>query len=258
MLTGEGFRISQGNTCLLTSISEGLPAITRLDVAVLKGFLHVLYIRMLEVTRDVGVDESGIGCWLGDVVAAAVIMPDSYPDDDKLVHLIKDSKKCTAKRRAQLAEYIKSTALTYGIGTASVAEIDKYNILNAKFMAMHRALDAAHEKMPFDSIVVDGDKFLPYNKVPHRCLVGGDNILLNIAAASILAKTHRDHMVNDLLLEHPEWKDQYSFHTNMGYGTKAHMDGLKKFGATAQHRTSYAPVKPYACGATPESPLCVV
>ena len=227
-------------------------------VGVLKGFMPVLNIVMLEVTRDIGVDESGIGCWLGDAVAAAVIMPYSFPDEDKLVLLIKDSKKCTAKRRVQLAEYIKSTALTYGIGTASVAEIDKHNILNAKYMAMHRALDAAHEKMPFESIVVDGDRFLPYKKVPHRCLIGGDNILLNIAAASILAKTHRDHMVHDLLMEHPEWRDQYSFHTNMGYGTKAHMDGLKKFGATPQHRMSYAPVKPYARGATSESPQCVV
>eukprot|EP00798_Chlamydomonas_sp_ICE-L_P019568 gene19568-26251_t len=202
---------------------------------------------MLEITNEIGVDEAGLGCLFGDAVAAAVLMPTSYAENDQLVHMNKDSKKCSAKRRAQLADDIKKTALAYGLGCASAQEIDNVNILNGKYLAMHRALDAARDKMRFGAIAVNGNCFKPYGNVPHRCVVGGDNILLNIAAASIIAKDHRDKMIINLLTEHPEWKEMYGFHTNMGYGTKKHIEGLAKHGPTVMHRMSYAPVMRSTC-----------
>ena len=200
---------------------------------------------MLENTPDeVGVDEVGMGCLWGFVAAGAVLMPSSFEDDDKLVKLIKDSKKCSPKLRAKLSDYIKTNAVTYGIGTASVEEIDTYNIFNARNLAMQRAVDMARSKHHFDKAVVDGVYFShPDEALEHRCVVDGDNAYLNVAAASIIAKVYRDNYVINMVKEHPELQERYGFESNKGYGTKKHMDGLAKYGVTELHRKSYAPVK---------------
>ena len=198
---------------------------------------------------QVGVDEAGRGPLAFEVVSAAVIMPSSYENKDKFVGQIKDSKKLSGKKRDILAEYIKNTALAYGIGMATVQEIDRYNILNATYMAMHRALDQAYEKLPFQFINVDGNSFKAYippgnnmQWTKYECVIDGDNTYLNIAAASILAKTHRDNIVKSAIQENPDWDVKYGFSTNMGYGTAKHMSGLKQYGICGVHRLSFAPV----------------
>lgn len=203
---------------------------------------------------EVGVDEAGRGPLAFDVYSAAVVMPTSYDPDDKFVEMIKDSKKVTEKRRIMLTTYIEKTAIAYGIGTATVAEIDEYNILKATYMAMHRAIDRATEMLTakgfcLDHIMVDGDKFKPYISkqaetwVPYTCCVDGDAKYLNIAAASILAKTHRDNAILQIVNERPDLDDKYGFLKNKGYGTAKHMIGLQTYGACEYHRRSYAPVQ---------------
>ena len=138
-------------------------------------------------TITVLIDEVGRGTLTGDVVAAAVIMPSEYDENDNMVGLIKDSKKCSHKLLNELSAYIKDTAIAWGIGSASVEEIDKHNILNATMMAMHRALDAVYDQVAFDNIIVDGNKFKTYmspegNFVPHQCIIGGDAIHISYSA----------------------------------------------------------------------------
>lgn len=200
---------------------------------------------MLELTpNELGCDEAGLGPLFGPVVAAAVLMPETYASDDKLVGRIKDSKRCSPNVREKLAVYIRENALAIGLGVATVDEIDSLNVHNARFLAMHRAIDEALKaSVPgVAGIVVDGDRFKPHASLPHRCVVDGDNLFLNVAAASILAKTHRDHMVEDILVEHPDWDAKYKLSKNKGYGTKDHMDALSQFGPTPMHRMSFAPV----------------
>lgn len=205
---------------------------------------------------EVCIDEAGRGCLMGDVCAAAVIMPCEYDDDDMLVKLIKDSKKLTPKKRMVLAEYIKKKAIAYGIGIASAVEIDQHNILQATYIAMHRALDQVlvDKNTMFDHILVDGDKFKDYLSpvvdgykwsgewVPCTTIIDGDNKQLGIAAASILAKTHRDNIVDSWVEQNPEWNEKYGFGSNKGYGTKKHMMGLSEHGALEIHRKSFGPV----------------
>lgn len=196
---------------------------------------------------NVFIDEVGRGPLTCDVVAAAVIMPSEYDENDNMVGLIKDSKKCSHKLLNELSAYIKDTAIAWGIGSASIEEIDKHNILNATMMAMHRALDAVHEQVAFDSIIVDGNKFKTYmspegNFVPHKCIIGGDASQLGIAAASILAKVARDTAVELIATEKPEYTELYKWHSNKGYGTKDHMEALAKYGPTKYHRLSFRPV----------------
>lgn len=199
---------------------------------------------------EVAIDEAGRGPLAFDVCAAAVIMPSVYDEDDKFVKMIKDSKKVTEKNRRVLAEYIKSKAIAYGIGTASVEEIDQINILNATYLAMHRALETIEKNgSAFDHILVDGDKFKPYISkakgtwVPYTCEVDGDARLLNIAAASILAKDHRDTQIINLMKQNPDIDEKYGFTKNKGYGTAVHMIGLDTYGVSNFHRKSFAPVK---------------
>lgn len=195
-------------------------------------------------------DEVGRGSLIFDVVAAAVIMPCEYDDNDKQVRMIKDSKKCTHKRLQELSEYIKVKAVAWGVGVATVQEIDEHNILNATMIAMHRALDDVYKQVAFDSIVVDGNRFKVYmtpddcgaNFIPHRCIVGGDASELGIAAASILAKVHRDTCVEALAQERDEYKNLYKWDANKGYGTKDHIEALMKYGPTQYHRMSFKPV----------------
>jgi ribonuclease HII len=188
-------------------------------------------------------DEVGRGSLIYHVVAAAVVVNCEYDEDDKYVGLIKDSKKCTHKRLLELSDYIKDTAIAWGIGSANVNEIDEHNILNATMMAMHRALDSVYQQIEFENIVVDGNRFKTYMSpsgdfVPHRCIVGGDGSHLGIAAASIIAKVYRDSCVEEIAKEFP----QYKWDKNKGYGTKDHIDALMKYGPTKYHRLSFKPV----------------
>lgn len=207
----------------------------------------------------IAVDEAGRGCLAFEVCAAAVVLPNSLPNDDdarRMIDMIKDSKKLSFKKRTLLADFIKRYAIAYGIGISSPDEIDRVNILQATFNAMHRAIDQVFQKLEAqgytpDSILVDGDKFKPYMPLNgtewlhHSCVPGGDNIHMNIAAASILAKTHRDSLVDSYVEQHPDFIEKYGFDKNKAYGTVKHMEGLAKYGTTSFHRKSFAPVRKY-------------
>ena len=177
---------------------------------------------------EAGCDEAGRGCLAGSVYAAAVILPDEYQND-----LLNDSKQLTEKRRYQLREIIERDAVAWAVGIVTPEEIDKINILNASILAMHRALDQL--KVRPEAIIVDGNRFKPYNKIPHTTIVKGDGKYLSIAAASILAKTYRDDYMNRLAEEYP----QYDWRSNKGYPTKKHREAIKQFGITPYHRKSY-------------------
>ena len=177
---------------------------------------------------EAGCDEAGRGCLAGSVYAAAVILPPDYQND-----LLNDSKQLTEKRRYQLREIIERDAVAWAVGIVTPEEIDKINILNASILAMHRALDQL--KVRPESIIVDGNRFKPYNQIPHTTIVKGDGKYLSIAAASILAKTYRDDYMNQLAEEYP----QYDWLSNKGYPTKKHRDAIRQFGITPHHRKSY-------------------
>ena len=177
---------------------------------------------------EAGCDEAGRGCLAGSVYAAAVILPDDYQND-----LLNDSKQLTEKRRYQLREIIQRDAIAWAVGIATPEEIDKINILNASILAMHRALDQL--KIRPEAIIVDGNRFKPYQQIPHTTIVKGDGKYLSIAAASILAKTYRDDYMNHLAEEYP----QYDWLSNKGYPTKKHREAIKQYGITPYHRKSY-------------------
>ena len=177
---------------------------------------------------EAGCDEAGRGCLAGSVYAAAVILPDNYQND-----LLNDSKQLTEKRRYQLREIIERDAVAWAVGIVTPEEIDKINILNASILAMHRALDQL--KVRPEAIIVDGNRFKPYNNIPHTTIVKGDGKYLSIAAASILAKTYRDDYMNRLAEEYP----QYDWFSNKGYPTKKHRDAIRQYGITPYHRKSY-------------------
>ena len=177
---------------------------------------------------EAGCDEAGRGCLAGSVYAAAVILPDDYQND-----LLNDSKQLTEKRRYQLREIIEHDAIAWAVGIVTPEEIDKINILNASILAMHRALDQL--KVRPEAIIVDGNRFKPYNKIPHTTIVKGDGKYLSIAAASILAKTYRDDYMNKLAEEYP----QYDWRSNKGYPTKKHREAIRQYGITPYHRKSY-------------------
>ena len=177
---------------------------------------------------EAGCDEAGRGCLAGSVYAAAVILPDNYQND-----LLNDSKQLTEKRRYQLREIIERDAVAWAVGIVTPEEIDKINILNASILAMHRALDQL--KVRPEAIIVDGNRFKPYNNIPHTTIVKGDGKYLSIAAASILAKTYRDDYMNRLAEEYP----QYDWLSNKGYPTKKHRDAIRQYGITPYHRKSY-------------------
>ena len=188
---------------------------------------------MLEVFHtknkiEAGCDEAGRGCLAGPVVAAAVILPSNFRND-----ILNDSKKLTEKKRYALRPIIEKEALAWAVGVVDNKEIDELNILNASFLAMHRALDQLGK--PPDSILVDGNRFTAYNKIQHHCIVRGDGIYMSIAAASILAKTYRDDMMNKLAKEFPF----YGWERNMGYPTKMHREGIRQHGTTPFHRMSF-------------------
>jgi ribonuclease HII len=177
---------------------------------------------------EAGCDEAGRGCLAGSVYAAAVILPEGYQNE-----LLNDSKQLSEKKRYQLREIIERDAVAWAVGIVTSEEIDKINILNASILAMHRALDEL--KVRPEAIIVDGNRFKPYQKLPHTTIVKGDGKYLAIAAASILAKTYRDDYMNQLAEEYP----QYDWLSNKGYPTKKHREAIKQFGITPYHRKSY-------------------
>lgn len=191
-----------------------------------------------------GLDECGRGCMSGPVTAGAVIWDSNYepktPEDEKLLNMIKDSKKLSAKNREKLSEFIKKNALDYAICDVDNKEIDRINILQATYKAMHGALDKLCAK--FVRIVVDGNRFKPYLNengfVPHTCIVNGDNRLLQIAAASIIAKVHRDNYISELG-NSDETLAVYGWEKNRGYGTKVHIAAIKEHGLSKYHRRSF-------------------
>ncbi len=174
-----------------------------------------------------GVDEAGRGPLAGDVYAAAVILP-----PDICIEGLNDSKKISEKKREKLFDEIKEVALGYAVATASVEEIDEFNIRNATYMAMNRAIEALEIKP--DYVIVDGDCITNCN-YPHECVVKGDARSLSIAAASILAKVSRDRKMLELAEKYPE----YGFEKHKGYGTKVHIEALKEFGASEIHRKTF-------------------
>ena len=177
---------------------------------------------------EAGCDEVGRGCLCGPVVAAAVILDESFEQN-----LVNDSKKLTLKTRFELDDYIKNNVKDFAVAELSPESIDKHNILNASIHAMHLALDKLTIRP--ELILVDGNKFHPYNYIPHQCIIKGDSKILSIAAASILAKNYRDQLMIELHEEFPE----YGWNMNMGYATKSHREALKKYGPTKYHRKSF-------------------
>ena len=177
---------------------------------------------------EAGCDEAGRGCLAGPVVAAAVIL-----DKDKDYLELNDSKQLTEKKRMLLRDLVMQEALSYGVGIVSPQEIDKINILNASFLAMHRALDQL--KLQPELLLIDGNRFNPYKKVKHVCIVGGDAKYQSIAAASILAKTTRDLMMK----EYDEQYPQYNWKKNKGYPTLEHKQAIADYGTTPLHRMTF-------------------
>lgn len=177
---------------------------------------------------EAGCDEAGRGCLAGSVYAAAVILPPGYENPD-----LNDSKKLTAARRNALRRQIERDALAWAVGIVTPEEIDSINILRASFLAMHRALDQLAVRP--QAVIVDGNRFVPYQNLPYATIVKGDGKYQAIAAASILAKTYRDDYMDALAEEYPfyDWK------SNKGYPTKAHREGIRQHGISPYHRKSY-------------------
>jgi ribonuclease HII len=178
--------------------------------------------------REAGCDEAGRGCLAGPVVAAAVVLPKDFTHP-----LLTDSKLLSLEQRNRLREEIREVALSYAVAEVDNLTIDKINILNASFLAMHRAV-AQLDRQP-ELLLIDGNRFNPYPFVPHQCIVKGDSKYFSIAAASVLAKTHRDELMQQLAEEHP----QYGWHTNVGYPTIAHRAAIARYGPTDWHRRSF-------------------
>lgn len=177
---------------------------------------------------EAGCDEVGRGCLAGPVVAAAVVLPPDYRHQ-----YLRDSKQLSKIQRLLVRRDILNDAISFGIAEVSNTEVDKINVLKASFVGMHRALDLLFY-MP-ELILVDGNRFIPYRDIPYECIVKGDGKYLSIAAASILAKTYRDELMEALSETHPE----YGWHKNVGYPTKEHRKAIEKYGITPYHRKSF-------------------
>jgi ribonuclease HII len=177
---------------------------------------------------EAGCDEAGRGCLAGPVYASSVILPKNYKNK-----WLDDSKKLTDKQRYELRPEIESKAIAWAIGVVDNVEIDDINILKASFLAMHRAI--ANLKQKPELLLIDGNRFTPYKKTPHQCIVKGDSKYLSIAAASILAKTYRDDYMKEQAIIYP----QYSWEQNMAYPTKKHREAIRQFGTTPLHRMTF-------------------
>lgn len=177
---------------------------------------------------EAGLDEVGRGCLAGPVVAAAVILPKHYTHP-----ILTDSKQLSRLQRNSLKKDIERDALAWAVAEVSHEDIDRINILNASFLAMHRAVDTLTVKP--EHLLVDGNRFVPYPMIPHTCIIKGDAHYLSIAAASVLAKTYRDNLMEELGLEFPA----YGWSRNVGYPTPIHRAAIRQFGPTKYHRMSF-------------------
>lgn len=189
-----------------------------------------------------GIDEAGRGPWAGPVVAGVAVFLTREVSPELLAQL-NDSKKLSAKKREYLYELLRQEEqaghILCGIGEASAAEIDELNILQATFMAMRRAVENLPQKP--DIALIDGNRLPKDFPCANECFIGGDGRSYSIAAASILAKVYRDRLMSEMAKQYPH----YGFEKNAGYGTKAHIEGLRQYGVTPQHRRSYRPIKEF-------------
>lgn len=179
-------------------------------------------------TLEAGTDEAGRGCLSGPVVAAAVILPDNFQHE-----LLNDSKQLSEKKRRELRPYIEERALAFSVSFIHQEEVDELNVLQASITGMHRSIEQLNVNPEF--IIVDGNKFKPFQQVPHQTIVKGDAKFMSIAAASVLAKTYRDEYMEKIHGEFP----QYNWKKNKGYPTKEHREAIRQFGATPYHRKSF-------------------
>ena len=177
---------------------------------------------------EAGCDEAGRGCLAGPVVAAAVVLPKGYTNN-----LLNDSKQLSKGKRELLRTQIERDALSWAVAELTHTEIDQYNILKASFMAMHKAI--AKLTLTPELLLIDGNRFITYEGIPHECIVKGDGKYLSIAAASILAKTYRDDHMTELAVKYPE----YGWQQNAGYPTKQHRKAISDHGITPYHRKSF-------------------
>ncbi|MGS2738900.1 ribonuclease HII [Sinomicrobium sp. M5D2P17] len=186
----------------------------------LNNYLHTIL--------EAGTDEAGRGCLAGPVTAAAVILPETFTND-----ILNDSKQLSVLRRDLLRPILEQQALCYGVCHVFEEEIDEINILNASITGMHRAIEQLSVVPEF--ILVDGNRFKPYGKIPHECIIKGDSKYMSIAAASVLAKTYRDAYMDKIHEEFP----MYNWKKNKGYPTKEHREAIRKYGITRYHRKSF-------------------
>lgn len=177
---------------------------------------------------EAGCDEAGRGCLAGPVVAAAVILPPDFKNEE-----LNDSKQLTESRREALRPVIEREAVAWAVAFVSPQEIDRINILRASIEAMHRAIDQLTVRP--EALLIDGNRFIPYHDIPYTCIVKGDGKMMSIAAASVLAKTHRDEYMRELAARYP----QYAWEINKGYPTLQHRDAIAKYGATEYHRKTF-------------------
>ncbi|MFY9150668.1 MAG: ribonuclease HII [Prolixibacteraceae bacterium] len=188
-----------------------------------------LQLYLVEGRIEAGCDEAGRGCLAGPVFAAAVILPPDFKNE-----LLNDSKKLTDKQRYELRPVIEEQALAFAVGIVDHLEIDQINILNASFLAMHRAIE--NLKIKPEHLLIDGNRFNPFPGIPHVCIVKGDGKYLPIAAASVLAKTYRDDFMDSLHEQFPE----YGWINNKGYPTLHHRRVVREIGISPFHRKSFA------------------
>ena len=196
---------------------------------------------------EAGIDEVARGCLAGPVYSAAVIWPKEL-DETEIHFKLRDSKKLSKKRREFLKDYIEETAIDFSVASIDNRLIDKNNILNATYMAMHKAIRNLNVEPEF--LLVDGDKFKLYydndnDLIEHKCIISGDSKYAAISAASILAKVYHDNYIENLLNDEPELK-QYGWDTNMCYGTEKHLDAIREYGLTKYHRKTFGICKEYA------------
>jgi ribonuclease HII len=194
----------------------------------LLNFTNMLSLFYQTELPEAGVDEAGRGCYAGPVFAAAVILPEGFYHP-----LLNDSKQVSAKHRDILQEVIQTKALSWAVASVDNEEIDRINILQASFKAMHLAIEQLTPAPGF--LLIDGNRFKPYAQTPHQCIIKGDSKLASIAAASILAKTYRDAHLLKLHEEFP----QYGWDKNKGYGTAVHRKAIEHYGLCKYHRKSY-------------------
>lgn len=178
---------------------------------------------------EAGCDEAGRGCLAGPVYAAAVILPPHFYHPS-----LNDSKKMTKRERETLRRVIEMEAVDWAVASCSAKEIDRYNILRASIMAMHRALDKLNS-VP-EHLLIDGNRFYPYKEIPFDCIVGGDGKYSSIAAASVLAKSHRDEYMLSIAADYP----QYGWEKNMAYPTKMHRQAIERYGVCEHHRLTFS------------------